>query len=259
MCAQRRFKSACAFAQSNQNLHWAHFGSPWMQSFFMRTTKTQIRLRGCAVWFESSLGAYVKRYVFSRWAHIVGILTLQGKTMPDFTRISDQPYRFATSNRPSLSAVYILRILPSSAVQIPCIRTANALITPYWFTGWSGSSLFEFDIMFIFPRLQPYLDVSSFLSLIAFWWKRFDVYSFLLVARWSLDLTHTLLKSVIVYFRHVPLSSNFIEDFRSCKQNQILYLFTLSASAACSALSMKAKVFWAFAPPCIKIFHIRRK
>ena len=26
MCAQRRFRSACAFAQSDQNLHWAHFG-----------------------------------------------------------------------------------------------------------------------------------------------------------------------------------------------------------------------------------------
>ena len=25
MCAQRRFKSACAFAQSDQNLRWAHF------------------------------------------------------------------------------------------------------------------------------------------------------------------------------------------------------------------------------------------
>ena len=25
MCAQRRFRSDCAFAQSDQNLHWAHF------------------------------------------------------------------------------------------------------------------------------------------------------------------------------------------------------------------------------------------
>ena len=25
MCAQRRFRSACAFAQSDQNLHWARF------------------------------------------------------------------------------------------------------------------------------------------------------------------------------------------------------------------------------------------
>ena len=26
MCAQRRFRSACAFAQADQNLHWANFG-----------------------------------------------------------------------------------------------------------------------------------------------------------------------------------------------------------------------------------------
>ena len=37
-----------------------------MQSFFTRTTKTLIRLRECAAWFEFSLGAHVKRYVFSR-------------------------------------------------------------------------------------------------------------------------------------------------------------------------------------------------
>ena len=27
MCARRRFRSACAFALSDQNLHWVHFGS----------------------------------------------------------------------------------------------------------------------------------------------------------------------------------------------------------------------------------------
>ena len=40
MCAQQRFRSACAFAQSDQNPFWAHFGLPRMQCFFMRTTKT---------------------------------------------------------------------------------------------------------------------------------------------------------------------------------------------------------------------------
>ena len=34
-------------------------------SVFMRTTKTLVRLCGCAGWFESSLGAYVRRYVSS--------------------------------------------------------------------------------------------------------------------------------------------------------------------------------------------------
>ena len=32
----------------------------------LRSTKTHIRLRGCASWYRSSLDAYVKRYVFSR-------------------------------------------------------------------------------------------------------------------------------------------------------------------------------------------------
>ena len=31
-CAQRRFRSACAFAQSDQNLYMAHFGQPRMLS-----------------------------------------------------------------------------------------------------------------------------------------------------------------------------------------------------------------------------------
>ena len=38
-----------------------------MQSFFLRITKTPVRLRGCAGRFESSLGSYVIRYIFSRW------------------------------------------------------------------------------------------------------------------------------------------------------------------------------------------------
>ena len=41
-----------------------------MQSFFKRTTKTLIRLRGCAGWFESSLDAHIRRCVFSLWVHI---------------------------------------------------------------------------------------------------------------------------------------------------------------------------------------------
>ena len=65
MCTHQRFGSHCAFAQSDQNPHWAHFGYPRVQSFFMRTTMTLIRLRGCAGWSESSLGAHARRYVFS--------------------------------------------------------------------------------------------------------------------------------------------------------------------------------------------------
>ena len=60
-CTQRRFRSACIFPQSDKNLHWTHFGPPRMESFFMRTTKTLIRLCGCADSFESSLGAHICR------------------------------------------------------------------------------------------------------------------------------------------------------------------------------------------------------
>ena len=44
MCAQRRFKSDCANAQSDQNLHSAHFDSQGC-SFFKRTTKTDQTVR----------------------------------------------------------------------------------------------------------------------------------------------------------------------------------------------------------------------
>ena len=48
MCAQIRFRSDCAFAQSGLNLHWALFRQPRIESFFMRTTKILIRLSECA-------------------------------------------------------------------------------------------------------------------------------------------------------------------------------------------------------------------
>ena len=81
MCGQWRFRSACAFAQADQNLYWAHFGSPLMQNFFLRTTKIMIRLHGCAGWFESSLGTHVRWNVYSRlglfglWTSILGSRT----------------------------------------------------------------------------------------------------------------------------------------------------------------------------------------
>ena len=41
MCAQRRFRSACVFAQSDQNLFWTHFGLPKIQSIYMRNFDSQ--------------------------------------------------------------------------------------------------------------------------------------------------------------------------------------------------------------------------
>ena len=52
-------------AQSDLNLHWAHFGYLRMQHFNMRTTETLIRLCGCAFRFESFLSAQQPESTFS--------------------------------------------------------------------------------------------------------------------------------------------------------------------------------------------------
>ena len=62
MCAERRFRSACAFAQSDQNLPWAHFVKLRMQRFFTQLRKTLIRLHETQAvlslhWADMSEGA----------------------------------------------------------------------------------------------------------------------------------------------------------------------------------------------------------
>ena len=66
MGAQGRFRSDCAFVQSDQNLPWAPFGQPKIQPFFTWTMKSLTRLRGCTGGLESLLGASVGRYVCLR-------------------------------------------------------------------------------------------------------------------------------------------------------------------------------------------------
>ena len=90
-CAQRRFKSACAFAPSEDSDQPAHSRSliriftgriliARMQSFIMLTTTTLIRLRGCAdclslrwahvsEWMSSQVMGYSKA---SQWENIFG-------------------------------------------------------------------------------------------------------------------------------------------------------------------------------------------
>ena len=60
VCLQWRFKSACASAQSGQSLSLPPEETldPWLH--IERPLKTQIRLRGCAGWSESSMGAHGK-------------------------------------------------------------------------------------------------------------------------------------------------------------------------------------------------------
>ena len=62
MRAQQRLRSACAFAQSDQSLRCPHEETlhPWLSQ--KRPVKILIRLRECAGWSESYLGAHVRRY-----------------------------------------------------------------------------------------------------------------------------------------------------------------------------------------------------
>ena len=67
LCAKRRFRSACAFAQSDQNLPSAHLGKPGLQSFFMRTMKINQTVR-----IHRLIWVFVRRTcpkVFLTWRH----------------------------------------------------------------------------------------------------------------------------------------------------------------------------------------------
>ena len=51
------------FEQACFRNYRVHFGLPRIQTFFMRTTKTRIRLHECASWFEPSWDTDIRRYV----------------------------------------------------------------------------------------------------------------------------------------------------------------------------------------------------
>ena len=63
MCAKPSLKSACASAQSDYSFHCPPEEAlhPWLSK--LRAVKIRIRLRECAGWSESSLSAYVRRYI----------------------------------------------------------------------------------------------------------------------------------------------------------------------------------------------------
>ena len=64
ICDQRRFRSTCAFAQSDLNLRCPHDETlhRWLPK--LRQVKILIRLRNCAGWSDSSLGAHVQKERF---------------------------------------------------------------------------------------------------------------------------------------------------------------------------------------------------
>ena len=87
VCAQRRFRLACAFAQSDQNLLYVHFRKQRRQSFSMRTTKSLIRLSGCVAGFECSLW-HISEGVFSHVAiHLLAACVWQNISFHDCLRM----------------------------------------------------------------------------------------------------------------------------------------------------------------------------
>ena len=67
LCVQRRFRSACAFAQSDQNLHWALFWIAKDTKCLRAGNKNSDQTARMQSGFESSLGDHLRRYVFSRF------------------------------------------------------------------------------------------------------------------------------------------------------------------------------------------------
>ena len=56
VCAQRRFRSAWAFAQSDQNLHWTYFGLVFKEANFPHANNGDF---GQTAQSDTSLGAHV--------------------------------------------------------------------------------------------------------------------------------------------------------------------------------------------------------
>ena len=69
MCAKRRLKSACTTAQSDRSPRRPHEETSHPMLSKMRPVKILIRLHEFGSWSESSLCAYVRRYIF--W-HLTG-------------------------------------------------------------------------------------------------------------------------------------------------------------------------------------------
>ena len=65
MCTQRRIRSACTSAQSDQSLCCLHVEILGLKLPVEHTAKTLIRLVGCPHWSESSLGAQILLLVLS--------------------------------------------------------------------------------------------------------------------------------------------------------------------------------------------------
>ena len=63
MCGQRRFRSICASAKSDQSLSFPSKETLDLWLPIKRSSKTLIRLRTCAGWSESSMVAHANLYI----------------------------------------------------------------------------------------------------------------------------------------------------------------------------------------------------
>ena len=130
MWAKRRLGLACAFAQSDQNLHLVYFGWPWVESFIMWTAKIPITVR-------------MRRLICLCWARISGVC---------FSR------RGSLGNVSGLGPDWFLVVNASPVTSVPC-QTRDITWSPsrIWHvfansrdpdhlaseeSNWSGSALF---------------------------------------------------------------------------------------------------------------------
>ena len=82
MCAQRRFRSDCAFAQSDLNLRWEHFEFLRMQNFFTRTmqiwsdcTNAQTGLSLCCAHLSEGTFSHVEVQIFIGYDQSYSVIT----------------------------------------------------------------------------------------------------------------------------------------------------------------------------------------
>ena len=139
--------------------------------FFIRTTKTLIRLHGCAGWFESSLGAHVRRYGFSQFRTYVEIslpwwicLTFSGADSFIYLHISNFN-AFNTLQKERISRL-ILYSVPWS------VRVAERLGLPTSEQGVPGSNPTGGEIQSMTKgHFTAHIAFDSHASVVSIWLK----------------------------------------------------------------------------------------
>ena len=96
------------------NLSSSYVGQPRMQRFSMRTTKTLIRPRGCAGWFESSFGAHVRKCVFLGWSLDLNCCYRPAKVLQHWVQLSGHSvHNTEKHTKPTNDTFYGYWVLPN--------------------------------------------------------------------------------------------------------------------------------------------------